>query len=265
MDNTNPFRAVLLLVAWTTGAACTAEELTSDQQLIVACHRLDLHAVVALLREGAEVNVRFGETKPDLFEDPWTFARPRETARWTPLIALARSRRLPEPPREVRNTVEDLAWAEAAASEIPESRIRHRAAQRIEIARLLISHNCDQDARDGLGGTALLWAIENRYPGLAKLLVEWGADVNLTFTVFSGFPSGTTPLHLAAWSEELSDFLIKHGARTDVRDAKGRTPKQLREERESARPSYDSFGPDPLGLKPVRRNESVEALSAIGE
>src|SRR5437899_564525 len=79
-----------------------AAELTRDQRLIVACHRLDVDGVVAALRDGANVNARFGEGDVMLFQDPWSLGWPMAAAKWTPLIAVASASDYPDPPRRVQ-------------------------------------------------------------------------------------------------------------------------------------------------------------------
>ena len=64
------------------------------------------------------------------------------------------------------------------------------------------------DALDGAGNTPLHWAVERRDLGSARLLLDFGADVNCKG------PRGNTPLYLAALcgQEALVQLFIEQGA-----------------------------------------------------
>lgn len=79
-----------------------------------------------------------------------------------------------------------------------------------ELAALLIANGADVRIRHKIYDTTLLhWASEDGHLGLAKLLVDHGADVNAEDR------SGETPLQCALRNNkvEVADFLKKSGAR----------------------------------------------------
>ena len=86
-----------------------------------------------------------------------------------------------------------------------------------EVARFLIEHGADVNARDGEYGMTPLF---NQGIAVCRFLVEKGADVNARDEYMK------TPLHVAAnWNKkELADFLLSHGADVNARDASGWTP-----------------------------------------
>lgn len=130
----------------------------------------------------------------------------------------------------------------------------------LETVRAMVESGGDVNAAQGDGMTALHWAAEHDHTGIAmvlldagadlevgtrighytplhvaskrgsvavgRLLIEAGADVNAATT-----NSGATPLHLAAAAaaaEELVSALIEHGADVNAREASsGQTPLML--------------------------------------
>src|SRR5262245_23968440 len=96
--------SIFITAIFLLASACPAAELTRQQRLIVACHRLDVEGVVAALRDGADVNCRFGDGDAKVFQDPWSLGWPMAAKKWTPLIALASASDYPDPPRKVENT-----------------------------------------------------------------------------------------------------------------------------------------------------------------
>lgn len=86
------------------------------------------------------------------------------------------------------------------------------------VARLLIEHGANVNFRDDCYGmTPLHWAAERGYEALAKLLVDHGADVNAQKA------DKETPLHLAAavGSEGVAQLLIGSGADASAKDCMG--------------------------------------------
>lgn len=83
----------------------------------------------------------------------------------------------------------------------------------------LLSKGVPIDARDENGNSALIIACQNGQGRLVKLLVRSGADPNLQNK------RGNTPLHYAILFkfDVIADFVIKHGARTDIRNCEGLT------------------------------------------
>ncbi|XP_064104071.1 LOW QUALITY PROTEIN: adhesion G protein-coupled receptor L2-like [Macrobrachium nipponense] len=93
-----------------------------------------------------------------------------------------------------------------------------------DVAKLLISHKADLDARDmDYGLTALHLAAKNGEEEVTEVLLEAGASSNLTDI------RGQTPLHLAAWKGHLNTtlLLLEHGADINARDDFGSTPLRL--------------------------------------
>ena len=79
--------------------------------------------------------------------------------------------------------------------------------------RALIADGADVNAAQGDGMTALHWAASNRDPGLARMLVEAGADIG------AGTRIGRyTPLHVAAQAGagEVAEVLLGAGAEPDA-------------------------------------------------
>lgn len=79
--------------------------------------------------------------------------------------------------------------------------------------RLLLDRGADVNAANALGGTALIWGAGNFEK--VRLLVEKGADVNARSKL------GKTALLIAASRADggpAVQYLMDHGARTDVRD-----------------------------------------------
>lgn len=100
----------------------------------------------------------------------------------------------------------------------------HWAAQygQIEIARLLLSHGANVQARDDEQSTALFAAVFKDL-NLARLLLEAGADIQTQNALEH------TPLHELAWYGRIteSQFLIDNGAPVDSRNTGGCTPLHL--------------------------------------
>lgn len=89
------------------------------------------------------------------------------------------------------------------------------------LAELLLTHKAKPDvATSEEGLTALLIAVDNDHVELCELLAHYGADLNLARK-----DTGDTALHLAATrtSFAMVASLIAMGARTDVRNAAGKT------------------------------------------
>jgi len=85
----------------------------------------------------------------------------------------------------------------------------------VETAKLLIAHSADVNARNDVGFTPLHFATSE----VAELLIAHGADVNAS--AHPGAPTmiGSTPLHVAATSDdriEVAKLLIANGAVVDA-------------------------------------------------
>jgi len=204
---------------------CHASELNREQRLIVACHRLDVEGVVTALRDGAEVNGRFGKGDAKVFQDPWSLGWPLAANKWTPLIALASASNYPDPPRKVENTVADLDWAREQQTKVPPEQIEQRKRNANTIALILLSHRANIDADDGYGATALYEAVYLKKLELAKLLLRFNAKVNSKTGIYIDGSGDITPLHRAYWSAELTKLLLEKGADPSAKDTSGETPR----------------------------------------
>jgi ankyrin repeat protein len=126
--------------------------------------------------------------------------------------------------------------------------------------RLLLDQGAAVNARSRNGWTALMMAVAKRHDHLTRLLEARGADVNLPDVygwtplmraAYEGYfeivealleqpdldlerrnDHGQTAMHLAAIQgrEEVIRALLAQGARTDVEDFSGRTPREICEE-----------------------------------
>ena len=233
------FKPVLLMhvcVFWTgSQIELLGQDLSDDQELILACYKQEVESVVKLLRAGASVDARFGEGDKELFRDPETGGLPMLIPYWTPLIALS------VPSVSSNFVVSDHGLSAMSAESylsIDETTPvgQRRSRRRIEILNILISHNCNTELSTPIGATALNYAAIARSDSLVRALVEYGAAVNTTPTVTVEEPSQVSVLHASAWSESLSRFLIEHGADDTAKNGYGETPKQLRERFKRARP-----------------------------
>ena len=110
----------------------------------------------------------------------------------------------------------------------------------VEAAKVLLAHGADVDARENWHGeTALMWAVAQKHPAVARELIAHGADVNARSTVNkwerqnSAEPrekwlplGGLTPLVFAARQGcvECIPVLVQGGAEINAADPDGITP-----------------------------------------
>jgi hypothetical protein len=201
--------------------------LTVNQQLIVACYKRDVTKVVRCLRAGADVNARLGirDDATTEFRDRWTGALGAVGLEsWTPLIALASSSCIPDPPAEWGDAWRDAARSAALQKRIPKGQIDKRREDGMTILRILLSHNCKLEDHDEYGATALYEAVDDDNVLIARNLLEFGANPNVRVDASIDGPSGVTPLHAACRSKELVKLLLEHGADANAKDSEGRTP-----------------------------------------
>ena len=92
-----------------------------------------------------------------------------------------------------------------------------RGVYDVKVARLLLDHGVDVDARDRSGRTALMQCYS---PPVTALLIERGADINARDV------QGATALLMAARYQqtECVRLLLQHGAAVDVVDSQAETP-----------------------------------------
>jgi ankyrin repeat protein len=97
--------------------------------------------------------------------------------------------------------------------------------QQNPIAEYLIEHGADVNAKNGWERTALMHAIDHQNVYLALLLIEKGADVNLTGSS-SLSETNFAPLHEAGkYCYQVIPALVAHGAKINFQTGvSGRTP-----------------------------------------
>jgi ankyrin repeat protein len=196
----------------------------ANQRLIVACHRIDIEGVTKALRDGADVNARYGDGDTQVFRDPWDLGWPFAGSAWTPLIALASSSRYPAPPRPVCNTIADLNWSREQRKKIPQEAILMRENAASTILHILLSHGCNLNDHDGKGATALYSAVQGKHEKIAATLLNFGANPNTKVGVYIDLPCNQTPLHEAYWSFTVTKLLLDGGADMNAIDSNGHTP-----------------------------------------
>ncbi|MEX2558486.1 MAG: hypothetical protein WD403_01165 [Pirellulales bacterium] len=143
------------------GQSLRANDLTLDQRLIVACYNLQVDDAVKCLREGANVNARFGKTKTDFrFSDRWTGGWWAGTEAWTPLLAVASSPELPDPPADLGEIWKDRDRSRALREQIPIMEIEKRRSDELTLVLILLARGCELENHDGYGATALYKAVD---------------------------------------------------------------------------------------------------------
>jgi uncharacterized protein len=155
-----------------------------------------LAMIKALLDRGAQVNARIAEVPP--------------IRRWI----------LP---------ISDISWVDFTGQT---PFLRAALAGDITVMRLLLERGADPNIPTFSNTTSLMaaagvnWSVAQTYTesreGLmeaVKLCLEKGADVNVVNSM--GFAALTGAVNRA--SDDMVEFLVKHGARMDVKDIEGRT------------------------------------------
>ncbi|MDX1926083.1 MAG: hypothetical protein SFV81_06175 [Pirellulaceae bacterium] len=222
-------RTLVLVLLFGLVSACRARELTVEQKLVVACYKLDVDAVAKLLREGADVNARFGQGETlEHFREGWYGGTPMSAGEWTPLHALANSETYPDPEIPYENTVERLNWSDRNRLKAPKSEIEKRVLRRTTIFYILLSHGCNLDNRDSRGASPIYDAIARRHEALAMLLLDQAPQINTKTGIYIDGHGDNTPLHAACWSSTLTSRLIKMGADESSTNTAGETPLDYR-------------------------------------
>ncbi|KAN0137936.1 Ankyrin repeat-containing domain protein [Lactarius tabidus] len=106
----------------------------------------------------------------------------------------------------------------------------------VKLVQMFLDHGANINVKDSQGRTALHRVLEDSHNsdedrfGVARLLVERGADVNMTDNYHE------TPSHLASRlpSLEVAWLLLKHGADQKAENQKGKVPVQRRVMREAS-------------------------------
>jgi hypothetical protein len=110
--------------------------------------------------------------------------------------------------------------------------------------RLLVAQKARVDATDANGWTPLHSAVCFGQVGVARLLLDMGASVNSSTeraSAMHAIPAQSCALHIAVQLEDrkATKLLIRRGARTGQRDAKGTTCQEAA--REASRGFWDFF------------------------
>ncbi|NIT55882.1 MAG: hypothetical protein GWN00_06500, partial [Aliifodinibius sp.] len=98
----------------------------------------------------------------------------------------------------------------------------------IQVARSLLAHGANLEARDRFGATALMYAIMYGQPEMANFLIQNGADVHTQLTedhISFQYFKGDTPLIAAALHEDFKTVrnLISRGADVNASNQYGMT------------------------------------------
>jgi ankyrin repeat protein len=97
----------------------------------------------------------------------------------------------------------------------------------IGLVGLLLEADADVDAKDNDGWTPLHFAAQEYLPEIARILVGRGADVNAQDN--EGNPVLWRAVFAARGRAEIVRHLLEQGARDDVPNNGGETPRQLAE------------------------------------
>jgi ankyrin repeat protein len=178
----------LLFALWLPAAAFGAEP-TRDLELIAAARKSDTQAIRALLKQGADVNARYGDGTTALH---WAVHRGNTEA--TDL--LIRSGALVNAVTDLGITPLWVACSNASTSLIarlldagadpniapPTNGSPLMVASRTgnaEAVRLLIARRANVNAKEAeRDQTALMWAVAERHPDVVRELLAGGADVH---------------------------------------------------------------------------------------
>lgn len=98
----------------------------------------------------------------------------------------------------------------------------------IPIAQQLLKHGANPNSQDMFGQTALWYAVHKRNPDMVKLLLKYGADVNIKNQMY-----GNTSFMIAI--SDLDDpalikLMLEHGANLTIKNKMGRTAVDIAQE-----------------------------------
>jgi ankyrin repeat protein len=97
----------------------------------------------------------------------------------------------------------------------------------VGLVGLLIEAGAELDAKDSQGYTPLHFAAQEFLPEIARILVGKGADVNARDE--DGNSVLWRAIHSARGQDEIARDLLEHGARDDLANHEGVTPRALAE------------------------------------
>jgi len=108
-----------------------------------------------------------------------------------------------------------------------------------EVARALLKHGADTEARDDYDWSPLEWAVGNGHPDVVRVLLELGTDV-MALDKYNN-----TPLHIASLEGECATALVllEQGAKVNAKGRKNFTALHRAPNREFARVMLE-FGAD---------------------
>jgi ankyrin repeat protein len=123
------------------------------------------------------------------------------------------------------------------------------------LAEMLLEGGAQIDALGTDGGQLPGWtplhiAVYHKFPQLAQLLLEKGADPNLPLTTQSGNERTVLNMAISGGATEMVDLLLKHKADVNGRDHNGDTPlvRAMRERNQQVAELLLTKGADPNAL-----------------
>ena len=128
----------------------------------------------------------------------------------------------------------------------------------VEVARALLKHGADIEARDDAGSSALELVADDGRVELAQFLLEHGADVNSRDFL------GCTPLYWASQAGQLAvaQKFLSHGAVVTAQCKNNQTPLHIAKEEEVVRLLLE-HGADPNALD-VDNRTALHRVSELG-